>query len=424
MIAARYWRARGATIGGHTARRRDVDWYSSPTETTAPHVGATLQVLALDVRMVRCAPGGEPCAAILPAMSESPSPYAAPASSEQAPSQIPTGGAISVPTPGSPPSPVVAALLSLLLPGLGQIYARRTARGLAWLLVPVGVLLMLVGAMRASATAFLLVMLSGLVDTVGVRVLAVIDAVYVARKSAARLPVVGTILWGLALVGAAEAQSFGTRRYVTEAYKMPSGSMIPTLLVGDHVMIDKLRSPRRGDVVVFPFPEHPDQKFVKRIVGMPGETLAFRQGHPVINGVEVPSCRVGSAAYVDVESATTNHEGDVYVERLEGRAYLTFYDRAGGLFPAEQGPYAVGGDEYFMVGDNRWNSHDSRMWYGGRGGGVPTGTVTGTPFVIWLSSKTGGLDWTRIGLDPQVPHLPESMKQLQPALDACLARMK
>jgi len=53
--------------------------------------------------------------------------------------------------------------------------------------------------------------------------------------------------------------------------------------------------------------------------------------------------------------------------------------------------------EPFTVGDDRWNSYDSRLWNGGRGGGVPTGTVTGTPFVIWLSSSTGGLDWSRVG---------------------------
>jgi hypothetical protein len=113
----------------------------------------------------------------------------------------------------------------------------------------------------------------------------------------------------------------------------------------------------------------------------------------------------------------------VYVEQLDGHPYLTFYDRM--PFSAlDQGPYLIEEGQYFVVGDNRWNAHDSRMWYDGRGGGVPTEAVVGAPFVIWLSSNADGVDWSRIGLDPQVPHLPESMKNLQPAMDACLARMK
>src|SRR5579872_176175 len=123
-------------------------------------------------------------------MPETPSPYAAPASHEEGPSQSAPEGVAPVPAPGRRPSPIVAALLSLLLPGLGQIYASRPARGLALLLVPVVVLLMIVGAMRASASAFFLVLFSGLVDTVAVRVLAVVDAFFVARRSQASRPVV------------------------------------------------------------------------------------------------------------------------------------------------------------------------------------------------------------------------------------------
>src|ERR1700681_4641943 len=164
------------------------------------------------------------------------------------------------------------------------------------------------------------------------------------------------------------------RSFVVEAYKIPSGSMIPTLQVGDHIFVNKFSygpaipfthqrlwtnlPPERGDVMVFAFPEHPEQDFIKRVIAVEGDKLEARNGHPWINGWEVPSCAVGTYSYSDVDSSLAKHEGDLFVEFLEDEAYLTFYDQAAGMFPEYQGPYLVKAGEVWVMGDNRNNSHD------------------------------------------------------------------
>src|SRR5207249_5880382 len=94
------------------------------------------------------------------------------------------------------------------------------------------------------------------------------------------------------------------RTFIVQAFKIPSGSMIPTLQVGDHIFVNKFTygpaipwtkkrfwtamPPRRGDVMVFAFPEHPEQDFIKRVIVIPGDKLEAKNGHPWINGWEVP----------------------------------------------------------------------------------------------------------------------------------------
>jgi signal peptidase I len=236
----------------------------------------------------------------------------------------------------------------------------------------------------------------------------------------------------------AVAVAFGLRTFVIEAFKIPSGSMIPTLMVGDHIFVNKFSygpaipythsrvwtnmPPKRGDVMVFAFPEHPDQDFIKRVIAIEGDKLEARGGHPVINGWEVPSCRVGTWTYSEYDSPITRHEGDLYVEYLGNESYLTFYDRASGIFPEYQGPYFAKSGEVWVMGDNRNNSHDSRMWFGGRGGGVPFDNIRGRALFVWLSVSDNGVDWSREGAPVMGrPRLPPAAKGLEPELDRCLA---
>ena len=99
----------------------------------------------------------------------------------------------------------------------------------------------------------------------------------------------------------------------------------------------------------------------------------------------MPSCRVGAWSYTDYDSPITHHEGDLYVEYLGDESYLTFYDHASGMFPEYQGPYFAKAGEVWVMGDNRNNSHDSRMWFGGQGGGVPFENIRGRALFVWLS---------------------------------------
>ena len=236
----------------------------------------------------------------------------------------------------------------------------------------------------------------------------------------------------------AVAVAFALRAFVVEAFKIPSGSMIPTLMVGDHIFVNKFSygpaipythsrvwthmPPHRGDVMVFAFPEHPEQDFIKRVIAIPGDKLEARNGHPIINGWEVPSCRVGPWAYPDYDSPVSRHEGDLYVEYLGDESYLTFYDHASHGFPDEyQGPYFAKEGEVWVMGDNRNNSHDSRMWFGGQGGGVPFENIRGRALFVWLSVSDNGLDWSREGVPVMGrPRLPPTASGLEPQFEQCL----
>ncbi len=237
------------------------------------------------------------------------------------------------------------------------------------------------------------------------------------------------------------AVAMALRAFVVEAFKIPSGSMIPTLQVGDHIFVNKFTygpaipwthsrlwqnmPPHRGDVMVFAYPEHPEQDFIKRVIAIPGDKLEARGGHPILNGWEVPSCSAGQYSYSESQDGT-HHEGEVFVEFLEDEAYLTLYDRQS-VQNEYQGPFYVKPGEVWVMGDNRNNSHDSRMWFGGTGGGVPFENIKGRALFVWLSvSET--IDWSRMfapvmGRPPSkgpFPGMNPALKALEVPVDKCL----
>ena len=226
------------------------------------------------------------------------------------------------------------------------------------------------------------------------------------------------------------------RTFVVEAFKIPSSSMVPTLLVGDHIFVNKFSygpaipythariwthmPPSRGDVMVFAYPENMEQDFIKRVIALPGDRLETKDGHPVINGWDVPSCLVGEYAYDDADTLPPHHEGDLFIEYLGDESYLTFYDR--GKDPQlNHGPWFVPAGQVYVMGDNRNNSHDSRAWFGGAGGGVPFDNIRGRALFVWLSYRETGIDWSRFGAPVMGrPRAPKGFEALQPKFDECL----
>ncbi len=226
------------------------------------------------------------------------------------------------------------------------------------------------------------------------------------------------------------------RTFVVEAFKIPSSSMVPTLLVGDHIFVNKFSygpaipythariwthmPPERGDVMVFAYPENMEQDFIKRVIALPGDRLETKEGHPVINGWDVPSCLVGEYAYDDAETLPPHHEGDLFIEYLGDESYLTFYDRSKDP-QLNHGPWIVPQGQVYVMGDNRNNSHDSRAWFGGAGGGVPFDNIRGRALFVWLSYRETGVDWTRFGAPVMGrPRAPKGFDSLQPKFDECL----
>ncbi|MBK7395968.1 MAG: signal peptidase I [Myxococcales bacterium] len=239
--------------------------------------------------------------------------------------------------------------------------------------------------------------------------------------------------------------ALGIRAFVIEAFKIPSGSMIPTLLMGDHIFVNKLAygpllpftkkrlwnamPPGRGDVIVFLFPENPEEDFIKRVIALPGDKLEVKDGRVWLNDKPIPRCLVGRTNYAEVPEVggplgggPITQEGDLYVEYLDNQAYLTFYTLSS-LIRTNAGPWYPKQGEVWVLGDNRNNSRDSREWWGQKGGGVPFENIRGRALWIWLSYTGGeGNKAERIGSTVMGrPRLPASMKALQPALDKCLA---
>lgn len=174
------------------------------------------------------------------------------------------------------------------------------------------------------------------------------------------------------------------RGFIVQAFKIPSGSMLPTLVIGDHLLVNKFiygirvpfwgkravsfAKPERDDVVVFIYPQDRSKDFIKRVKGLPGETVEIRDRGLYINGNKIE----------------------------DGHAHLG-KGLANGRRPRDNfGPIKVPDGHVFVLGDNRDHSHDSRFW-----GTVPIDDVLGKAFVLYWSWDAGRLRprWNRIG-DP------------------------
>ena len=170
------------------------------------------------------------------------------------------------------------------------------------------------------------------------------------------------------------------RSFVVEPFKIPSGSMIPTLLVGDYVLVNKFAygvrlpftgqllipvgKPKRGDVMVFRFPDDPSQDFIKRVIGLPGDRIEMRDRRLTINGALVERTAQGEYHY-PTGDVTEPPSAERFLEKNpEGVEYTVLQWEPESLAgrPEPTGPWVVPEGEYFMMGDNRDNSADSRRW--------------------------------------------------------------
>jgi signal peptidase I len=225
-------------------------------------------------------------------------------------------------------------------------------------------------------------------------------------------------------IGVAVGVALLLRAGVVEAFKIPSGSMLPTLQIQDHIFVNKLAygppipftdtrlferlPPKRGDVMVFEFPDpNPnaeEQDFIKRVIAVEGDTLEVVDGHPIINGWKVPSCQVGDYSFDEGPEGFKGDElkkGELFMEYLGEYAYLTLYEFRDGEERRprnkHEGPYVAKSGETWVLGDNRNNSSDSRAWNGGRGGGVPDANIKGRAMFVWLNFKKNGFpDFDRL----------------------------
>ncbi|RJS92052.1 signal peptidase I [Salinisphaera sp. Q1T1-3] len=195
------------------------------------------------------------------------------------------------------------------------------------------------------------------------------------------------------------------RAFVFEPFRIPSKSMVPTLLVGDFVLVSKFAyglrlpvthtkilstgEPHRGDVVVFRYPKNPKVDYIKRIVGLPGDQITYRDEQLYVNGKPVPREDLG---VYDGPDADVYDQMKLFLEKLPGAEPHKMLHVVGREGP--QVSVTVPQGKYFAMGDNRDNSADSRVW-----GFVPEQNLVGKAFMIWLSVDFSDLDFrfSRIG---------------------------
>jgi signal peptidase I len=216
-------------------------------------------------------------------------------------------------------------------------------------------------------------------------------------------------------IGVAVAIALLLRAFVVEAFQIPSGSMIPTLEVGDHIFVSKFSygigipftykklvqfgTPRRGDVIVFRYPADPEVDYIKRVVALPGEKIEVRKNEIFIDGKLMPREHIqGPCSYEEGPAGQGERKCELWLEQLEQSGHVRQHQvyQDPNQTPTQYGPTVVPPNHVFVMGDNRDNSNDSRVW-----GTVPQHFIKGRALIVWWSrgptsgniSVSGASEW-------------------------------
>jgi signal peptidase I len=282
---------------------------------------------------------------------------------------------------------IIVALLAQPLAGAGlYVLGRRSAA--VWMLGGLCAFAAVLASVIAKAPAMFIVTAALLT------IITLTALVYTTFARPGTAPPRGQrgVLLVLLLIVAARGGNFAAKKWVAEAYQIPSAAMLPTLLVGDHIMVAKTKRITAGDVIVFRFPLDRDVSYVKRAIAVGGQTVEVKQGVVLVDGVALRQL----AVLGDCPSSGSGDEpADVTTCRLlQENAGAGWYSimrdssRAAD-FPARVVPPG----HLFVLGDNRDNSSDSRVW-----GPLPLDLVEGrAAFVWWSRGQNGPTRWDRVG---------------------------
>lgn len=274
-----------------------------------------------------------------------------------------------------PKEPLLAVILAVIITGLGQIYAGKVKRGILFFCIPlilaIPLILYILNPNTTTNPLLLLLLILG----IGYEIFVIVDAYRCAKThnisnnltrniTAGKriLLIVGIILNFIFTPHGIVAKNIALyiRNNVAQAFKIPTKTMEPTLLQGDLILADKAiykkSEPRRGDLVIFIYPEDTKKMFVKRLVGLPGETVEIRNGSILING-------------------------EVLTEPFFAKKY--YYNR--GDYAKEGQAITLPQDSYFVLGDNSAFSKDSRYW-----GFVPKKYIVGKAYKIYYPFNRSG----------------------------------
>lgn len=275
--------------------------------------------------------------------------------------------------------PWLAGIMSLS-PGLGQLYNGQVAKAILFSLGGLGLSVALLPTMLHSPFDPPLNIVIPVLIYVAASIVFIVDAVIVAKKQGDQYELKPFNTWYVYLavvvlvMVTSQLVSEGIRQHYVRAFNFPSKSMMPTLLAGDHVLVDmgiyrEGKNPERSDVIVFKYPEDETKDFLKRVVGLPSDIIEIQNKALLINGL--------------------SQNDKTYTQRVDPAVI----DRA--VNPRDNfGPVTVPQGSYFVLGDNRDQSLDSRFW-----GSVKTEKIKGKTMMIYLSwdDKEFAVRWDRIG---------------------------
>jgi len=195
------------------------------------------------------------------------------------------------------------------------------------------------------------------------------------------------------------------RSFIVEPFRIPSNSMMPTLLTGDFILVNKfsygirlpvlntkiigVSEPERGDVVVFRYPKNPSIDYIKRVVGLPGDQIRYKNKQLYINTKLIKQDFKGT--YEGVGSGIMMTGANLFAEQLDKANHEILIDSRRQM---REMNFTIPEGQYFVMGDNRDNSNDSRFW-----GTVPEKNLVGKAFLIWMNwdSAEDGMAWNRLG---------------------------
>jgi len=273
-----------------------------------------------------------------------------------------------------PRRPWIAAISSFAARGLGHVYAGEPTRGIIWFLtekILVVVFAVLVIVVEPSPVFLLLAVLGSFAYTI----LCAVDAARIAKKKNENYELAKynrwfTYLGYFAVTSLLISSLMSTliKSNIVEAFKIPSGAMIPTLLIGDHLLADKhiykTSNPNRGDIIIFPYPEDPKRNFIKRLIAIEGDVVELRDGRLYLNG---------------------NEQAETYVNMNDSGSITS---------RGNYGPFTVPSGMLFFLCDNRERSMDSRVY-----GFVQRSTIKGKALSLYWSwdSENHKVRWDRLG---------------------------
>lgn len=295
-------------------------------------------------------------------------------------------------------SPWLAALLSFIVVGLGQVYAGRLVRGLVYCLVfslaiPVTILLLAYHGPIPTVPFGLL----GAIVLLGLTLVAAMDAYMVAAKTepdyqrkAYNSPVV-YVLFSLLTLGSTIGYSLHIRSSLFEAFRVPAASMVPTIGVNDRILVDKTAyrktEPQRGDIVLFhPPTDNWRNHYIKRIVALGGDTISMRNGDLYVNGNRLSRERISTEAQRRPSAKTS--QGEIFGESNEGMTYRILWQADRPQDRPDFDDITIPEHHCFVLGDNRDASLDSRQF-----GPIPYAVIVGRADYIYWPAQ----DWSRFG---------------------------